>query len=41
MRVWNVYPAIDLRLGRVVRLAQGDPSQETKYADDPLSVACR
>ena len=41
MRIWDVYPAIDLRLGRVVRLAQGDPTRETKYADDPLSVACR
>jgi phosphoribosylformimino-5-aminoimidazole carboxamide ribotide isomerase len=37
---WAVYPAIDLRRGRVVRLVQGDPNQETKYADDPLSVAC-
>jgi phosphoribosylformimino-5-aminoimidazole carboxamide ribotide isomerase len=41
MRIWDVYPAIDLRRGRVVRLAQGDPDQETKYADDPLSVARR
>ena len=41
MRVWTVYPAIDLRRGRVVRLVQGDPGQETKYADDPLSVARR
>jgi phosphoribosylformimino-5-aminoimidazole carboxamide ribotide isomerase len=41
MRTWDVYPAIDLRRGRVVRLAQGDPAQETKYADDPLSVARR
>jgi phosphoribosylformimino-5-aminoimidazole carboxamide ribotide isomerase len=40
-RIWNVYPAIDLRRGRVVRLKQGDPNQETKYADDPLSVARR
>jgi phosphoribosylformimino-5-aminoimidazole carboxamide ribotide isomerase len=38
---WTVYPAIDLRRGRVVRLAQGDPGRETKYADDPLSVARR
>jgi len=38
---WAVYPAIDLRRGRVVRLAQGDPEQETRYADDPLSVARR
>ncbi|TEU10348.1 MAG: 1-(5-phosphoribosyl)-5-[(5-phosphoribosylamino)methylideneamino]imidazole-4-carboxamide isomerase [Anaerolineales bacterium] len=41
MREWTVYPAIDLRRGRVVRLMQGDPNQETKYADDPLSVARR
>jgi phosphoribosylformimino-5-aminoimidazole carboxamide ribotide isomerase len=41
MRIWDVYPAIDLRRGRVVRLKQGDPNQETKYADDPLSVARR
>ena len=38
---WTVYPAIDLRRGRVVRLRQGDPDQETRYADDPLSVARR
>jgi phosphoribosylformimino-5-aminoimidazole carboxamide ribotide isomerase len=38
---WIVYPAIDLREGRVVRLRQGDPSRETEYADDPLGVACR
>ena len=38
---WMVYPAIDLRRGRVVRLMQGDPGRETKYADDPLSVARR
>jgi len=41
MREWTVYPAIDLRRGRVVRLMQGDPRQETKYADDPLDVARR
>ncbi len=41
MRDWTVYPAIDLRRGRVVRLMQGDPKQETRYANDPLSVACR
>jgi len=38
---WEVYPAIDLRRGRVVRLVQGDPGQETRYADDPLQVASR
>lgn len=38
---WTVYPAIDLRQGRVVRLVQGDPGRETEYADDPLGVARR
>ncbi len=38
---WTVYPAIDLRRGRVVRLKQGDPGRETHYSDDPLSVARR
>lgn len=41
MREWNVYPAIDLRRGRVVRLAQGDPRREKRYADNPLLVARR
>jgi len=41
MRTWDIYPAIDLRRGRVVRLRQGDPNLETKYADDPLDVARR
>jgi phosphoribosylformimino-5-aminoimidazole carboxamide ribotide isomerase len=34
-----VYPAIDLRQGRVVRLAQGDPSRQTTYSVDPALVA--
>jgi phosphoribosylformimino-5-aminoimidazole carboxamide ribotide isomerase len=38
---WDIYPAIDLRQGRVVRLMQGDPDRETQYADDPLHVARR
>ncbi|MFQ6100958.1 MAG: 1-(5-phosphoribosyl)-5-[(5-phosphoribosylamino)methylideneamino]imidazole-4-carboxamide isomerase, partial [Anaerolineae bacterium] len=41
MSDWEIYPAIDLRRGRVVRLKQGDPNQETHYADDPLRVARR
>jgi phosphoribosylformimino-5-aminoimidazole carboxamide ribotide isomerase len=41
VRIWNVYPAIDMRQGRVVRLMQGDPDRETQYADDPLHVAHR
>jgi len=40
-RVWDVYPAIDLRQGRVVRLVQGDPQRETEYGRDPLHVAQR
>ena len=35
----DLYPAIDLRGGRCVRLAQGDFSRETVYADDPVAVA--
>lgn len=41
MSGFTVYPAIDLRQGRVVRLAQGDPGRETSYSDDPLQVARR
>jgi phosphoribosylformimino-5-aminoimidazole carboxamide ribotide isomerase len=41
MSDWMVYPAIDMRGGRVVRLAQGDPGRETHYDDDPLAVAYR
>ncbi|MBA2224629.1 1-(5-phosphoribosyl)-5-[(5-phosphoribosylamino)methylideneamino]imidazole-4-carboxamide isomerase [Thermogemmata fonticola] len=36
-----LYPAIDLRGGRCVRLRQGDYSQETVFADDPVAVAQR
>jgi len=34
-----VYPAIDIRQGRVVRLKYGDPDQETVYGDDPAAMA--
>jgi phosphoribosylformimino-5-aminoimidazole carboxamide ribotide isomerase len=34
-----LFPAIDLRAGRVVRLRQGDYDRETVYGDDPVSVA--
>ena len=34
-----VYPALDIREGRVVRLRQGDYAQETHYGDDPLPRA--
>jgi len=35
----DLYPAIDLRAGRVVRLYQGDFDQETVYGLDPVAVA--
>jgi phosphoribosylformimino-5-aminoimidazole carboxamide ribotide isomerase len=35
----DLYPAIDLRDGRVVRLQQGDYDAETVYGDDPVAVA--
>ncbi|MEN9311557.1 MAG: 1-(5-phosphoribosyl)-5-[(5-phosphoribosylamino)methylideneamino]imidazole-4-carboxamide isomerase [Pseudomonadota bacterium] len=38
---FTVYPAIDVRDGRVVRLRQGDYAEETRYADDPLTLAQR
>ena len=34
-----LYPAIDVREGRVVRLAQGDYARETRYAEDPFVLA--
>lgn len=36
-----VFPAIDLRRGRCVRLRQGDPDAETVYSDDPVATAER
>ena len=36
-----VYPAIDLKGGKVVRLQQGRPEAETVYSDDPAAVAKR
>jgi phosphoribosylformimino-5-aminoimidazole carboxamide ribotide isomerase len=36
-----VYPAIDLRRGKCVRLQQGEPEQETIYGDDPVAIAVR
>lgn len=34
-----VYPALDIREDRVVRLLQGDYAQQTTYGDDPLPRA--
>lgn len=38
---FTVYPAIDLRGGRVVRLRQGDPNRQTVFDDDPGAAARR
>lgn len=35
----DLFPAIDLRGGRVVRLAQGEAGRETRYHDDPVAQA--
>lgn len=35
----DILPAIDLREGKVVRLAQGDYDRQTTYHDDPVAVA--
>jgi phosphoribosylformimino-5-aminoimidazole carboxamide ribotide isomerase len=37
----ELYPSIDLRDGRVVRLQQGDFARETVYDENPLIVARR
>lgn len=36
-----IFPAIDLRHGRVVRLKQGRADAETAYSDDPVHIAQR
>ncbi|USG65253.1 1-(5-phosphoribosyl)-5-[(5-phosphoribosylamino)methylideneamino]imidazole-4-carboxamide isomerase [Brevibacillus ruminantium] len=36
---FTIYPAIDIRGGKCVRLFQGDYAQETVYADSPLEMA--
>lgn len=35
----QLYPAIDLRGGRCVRLRQGDYADETVFSDDPVQMA--
>jgi phosphoribosylformimino-5-aminoimidazole carboxamide ribotide isomerase len=35
----ELYPAVDVQGGRVVRLRQGAADQATAYAEDPLAVA--
>jgi phosphoribosylformimino-5-aminoimidazole carboxamide ribotide isomerase len=41
MKRFTIYPAIDLRAARVVRLREGDPAQMTAYSDDPTETARR
>ena len=35
----RIYPAIDLRKGRCVRLQRGDPNAETVFSDNPAQMA--
>ncbi|MEM6562569.1 MAG: HisA/HisF-related TIM barrel protein, partial [Planctomycetota bacterium] len=35
----TLYPAIDLRGGKVIRLIQGDYDRQIDYADDPVATA--
>ena len=37
----DVIPAIDIRGGQCVRLAQGDYARETVFSEDPLAMARR
>lgn len=37
----QLYPAIDIRGGKCVRLRQGDYNDETVFADDPVEMALR
>lgn len=34
-----IYPAIDLRGGKVVRLKEGDPNRQTVFSEDPIATA--
>lgn len=38
-RALALFPALDLRAGRCVRLERGDPLRETRYDDDPVARA--
>ncbi len=39
MAALTIYPAIDLKAGQVVRLAEGDMARATIYGDDPAAQA--
>lgn len=38
---FTIFPAIDLRGGKVVRLKEGDPARMKAYGDDPAEMARR
>lgn len=39
MRAFTIFPAMDLRVGKVVRLKEGDPARMTSYSADPAEMA--
>ena len=39
--MFELYPAVDIREGRAVRLTQGRADEQTVYADDPVEAAQR
>jgi len=39
MNAFTIFPAIDLRGGKVVRLKAGDPARITSYSDNPAEMA--
>jgi phosphoribosylformimino-5-aminoimidazole carboxamide ribotide isomerase len=39
MSAFTIYPSIDLRAGRVVRLKEGDLARMTSYSDNPAQTA--
>jgi phosphoribosylformimino-5-aminoimidazole carboxamide ribotide isomerase len=39
MAAFTIYPAIDMRGGKCVRLLQGDYNKETVYGDSPFAMA--
>ncbi|MGY5190303.1 UNVERIFIED_CONTAM: 1-(5-phosphoribosyl)-5-((5-phosphoribosylamino)methylideneamino)imidazole-4-carboxamide isomerase, partial [Bacillus amyloliquefaciens DSM 7 = ATCC 23350] len=41
MSAFTLYPAIDMRNGKCVRLIQGDYGKETIYGDSPLDMAAQ
>lgn len=41
MEDFTIFPAIDLRSGKVVRLQEGDPYRQTVFSNEPADVAYR